>query len=51
MLISSSILQQAWVEISLGPDEEPMNLGKDTDCVGMMERMVHVEELCQKFVH
>ena len=32
-------------DLFLGPDEEPMNLGKDTDCVGMMERMVHVEEL------
>ena len=32
-------------DLFLGPDEEPMNLGKNTDCVGMIERMVHVEEL------
>ena len=32
-------------DLFLGPDESPMNLGDNTDCVGMMERMIHVEEL------
>ena len=32
-------------DLFLGPDNEPMNFGDDTDCVGMMERIVHVEEL------
>ena len=32
-------------DLFLGPDDEPMNFGDDTDCVGMMERIKHVEEL------
>mgnify|MGYP001027584727 CR=1 FL=1 len=32
-------------DLFLGPDENPMSLGDNTDCVGMMERMIHVEEL------
>ena len=32
-------------DLFLGPDEEPMNFGNNTDCVGMMERIKHVEEL------
>jgi len=32
-------------DLFLGPDDAPMNFGDDTDCVGMMERIKHVEEL------
>ena len=32
-------------DLFLGPDDEPMNFSNATDCVGMMERMEHVEEL------
>ena len=32
-------------DLFLGPDDEPMNFTDATDCVGMMERMEHVEEL------
>ena len=32
-------------DLFLGPDEEPMNFSDNTDCVGMMERIEHVEEL------
>ena len=32
-------------DLFLGPDENPMNLGDSTDCVGMMERMIHVLSL------
>jgi len=32
-------------DLFLGPDEEPMNFSDNTDCVGMMERIKHVEEL------
>jgi len=32
-------------DLFLGSDENPMNLGDNTDCVGMKERMIHVEEL------
>ena len=32
-------------DLFLGADEEPMNFSDNTDCVGMMERIKHVEEL------
>ena len=32
-------------DLFLGPDEEPINFSDNTDCVGMMERIKHVEEL------
>ena len=32
-------------DLFLGPDEEPMNFSDNTDCVGIMERIQHVEEL------
>ena len=32
-------------DLFLGPDEEPMNFSDNTDCVGIMERIKHVEEL------
>jgi len=32
-------------DLFLGPDEDPMNFSDNTDCVGMMERIEHVEEL------
>jgi len=32
-------------DLFLGPDEAPMNFTDNTDCVGMMERIEHVEEL------
>ncbi len=32
-------------DLFLGPDNEPMNFSAATDCVGMMERIIHVEEL------
>ena len=32
-------------DLFLGPDDEPLNFSNATDCVGMMERMEHVEEL------
>ena len=32
-------------DLFLGPDEAPMNFSDNTDCVGMMERIEHVEEL------
>ncbi|HIN13212.1 MAG TPA: 3-keto-5-aminohexanoate cleavage protein [Gammaproteobacteria bacterium] len=32
-------------DLFLGPDDEPMNFSEATDCVGMMERIKHVEEL------
>ena len=32
-------------DLFLGPDNEPMNFSAATDCVGMMERIKHVEEL------
>ncbi len=32
-------------DLFLGPDNEPMNFSEATDCVGMMERIKHVEEL------
>ena len=32
-------------DLFLGPDEDPMNFTDNTDCVGMMERIKHVEEL------
>ena len=32
-------------DLFLGPDEEPMNFNDNTDCVGIMERIKHVEEL------
>ena len=32
-------------DLFLGPDDQPMNFTDATDCVGMMERMEHVEEL------
>ena len=32
-------------DLFLGPDDAPMHFGDDTDCVGMMERIKHVEEL------
>ena len=32
-------------DLFLGPDDEPMNFSDNTDCVGMMERIKHVEEL------
>ena len=37
-------------DLWLGPDEDPLNLSDETDCVGQMERMAHVEatlpEIC-----
>ena len=32
-------------DLFLGPDEEPMNFSDNTDCVGIMERIKHIEEL------
>ena len=32
-------------DLFLGPDDAPMKFGDATDCVGMMERIKHVEEL------
>ena len=32
-------------DLFLGPDEDPTNFSDNTDCVGMMERIEHVEEL------
>ena len=32
-------------DLFFGADDEPMNFGDNTDCVGQMERMQHVEEL------
>ena len=32
-------------DLYFGPDNEPMNFGDSTDCVGQMERLEHVEEL------
>ena len=32
-------------DLFLGPDEEPMNFSDNTDCVGIIERIKHVEEL------
>ena len=32
-------------DLFLGPDDEPLNFSEATDCVGMMERIEHVEEL------
>ena len=32
-------------DLFLGPDEHPLALSDDTDCVGQVERMKHVEEL------
>lgn len=32
-------------DLFFGPDDEPMNFGDATDCVGQMERLEHVEEL------
>lgn len=32
-------------DLYFGPDDEPMNFTADTDCVGQLERMRHVEEL------
>lgn len=32
-------------DLFLGPDDEPLNFTDDTDCVGQMERMEHVEAL------
>jgi uncharacterized protein (DUF849 family) len=32
-------------DLFFGPDEDPMRFTKDTDCVGQLERMRHVEEL------
>ncbi len=32
-------------DLFLGPDEDPLKLAADTDCVGQMERMEHVEAL------
>ena len=33
------------VDLFLGPDDDPLNFTADTDCVGQMERMEHVEAL------
>ena len=32
-------------DLYFGPDDEPMNFGDNTDCVGQMERIKHVEDL------
>jgi len=32
-------------DLYFGPDDEPMNFGDSTDCVGQMERIKHVEAL------
>jgi len=32
-------------DLFFGPDEDPMKFTEDTDCVGQLERMRHVEEL------
>jgi len=32
-------------DLFLGPDNEPLNFADDTDCVGQIERMQHVEAL------
>ena len=32
-------------DLFFGADDEPMNFGDNTDCVGQMERMKHVEDL------
>ena len=32
-------------DLYFGPDDEPMDFTTDTDCVGQLERMRHVEEL------
>ncbi len=32
-------------DLYLGPDDDPLNFTDDTDCVGQMERMEHVEAL------
>jgi len=32
-------------DLFLGSDDEPLNFAENTDCVGQMERMVHVEAL------
>ena len=32
-------------DLYFGPDDEPMNFGDSTDCVGQMERIKHVEDL------
>ncbi len=32
-------------DLFFGPDDEPMNFGDSTDCVGQMERIKHVEDL------
>jgi len=32
-------------DLFLGPDESPLDLSGETDCVGQAERMLHVEEL------
>lgn len=32
-------------DLYLGPDDDPLNFTADTDCVGQMERMEHVEAL------
>jgi len=32
-------------DLYLGPDDDPLNFGEDTDCVGQLERMEHVEAL------
>lgn len=32
-------------DLFLGPDEHTLDLSDDTDCVGQIERMKHVEEL------
>jgi len=32
-------------DLYFGPDDDPMNFGDSTDCVGQMERIEHVEDL------
>ncbi len=32
-------------DLYLGPDDDPLNFTDDTDCVGQMERMAHIEAL------
>jgi len=32
-------------DLFLGPDDDPLNFADDTDCVGQLERMEHVEAL------
>jgi uncharacterized protein (DUF849 family) len=32
-------------DLFLGPDDDPLNFTDDTDCVGQLERMAHVEAL------